>query len=327
MVAAALLAFLVTLVLEPVVIRLLVGRGVFDVPGERSSHTQPTPRGGGVAVVAGIVVGVLFSGSSVAVGLLVGILIAAGVGLLEDLRGVPIVMRILLTSVAAVTLMVALLLAGLPEGFLGILIPLVGVPWTLAVVNAVNFMDGINGISAITAIVGGIAYALLGRLANSDPLMVLGLVTAAAALGFAPYNVPRARAFLGDVGSYGIGAALASMSLLAVVEGLPLEAAIAPLALYLADTGVTIVRRVHSGEPWHLPHRCHAYQRLVVLGFAHVAVSVTVGVLTAVCAGLGAVSVVGSASARAVADGFLLVVLATYLALPRLLSTSGSVRG
>ena len=323
---ASLLAFSVTLVLGPVVIRRLTGRGILDVPGDRSNHTVPTPRGGGIAVMAGVLVGVLVAQSVLAVALLMGILIAAGVGALEDLRGVPIVPRLLLTSFAALALLAALAFAGLPAGLSGILILLVAVPWTLAVINAVNFMDGIDGISAATAIVVGSAYALLGRVADSDPLTVLGLVTAAAAAGFAPYNVPRALVFLGDVGSYGLGATFAAMSLLAVAEGLPLEAAIAPLALYLADTGMTIVRRVHAGEPWHLPHRRHVYQRLVALGFPHVGVSATIGALTAVCAGLGAVSVVGSTSARVVAGAGLLVVLATYLALPRLLAPSESAR-
>lgn len=326
MFTASLLAFSVTLVLEPAVIRRLKRRGILDFPGHRSNHTVPTPRGGGIAVMAGVLVGVLVAQSLLALGLLVGILIAAGVGALEDVRGVPIVPRLLLTSVAALALLAALAFAGLPADFSGTLILLVGLPWTLAVVNAVNFMDGINGISAATAIVGGCAYALLGRVVDSDPLTVLGLVAASAAVGFAPYNVPRALVFLGDVGSYGLGAIFAAMSLLAVAEGLPLEAAVAPLALYLADTGMTIVRRVRAGEPWQLPHKRHVYQWLVALGRSHVCVSATIGALTALCAGLGAVSVVGSTPARAAAGAGLLMVLAIYLALPRLLAPTKSGR-
>lgn len=93
------------------------------------------------------------------------------------------------------------------------LVLVIAIPWTLVVVNAVNFMDGINGISAATAIVGGGAYGLFGQAAGIEALTILGTVVAAAGLGFAPYNLPRARVFLGDVGSYGIGAAFAAMSL------------------------------------------------------------------------------------------------------------------
>jgi UDP-GlcNAc:undecaprenyl-phosphate/decaprenyl-phosphate GlcNAc-1-phosphate transferase len=128
---------------------------------------------------------------------------------------------------------------------------------------------------------------------------------------------------LGDVGSYGLGAAFAAMSLLAVTEGLRPEAAVAPLALYLADTGVTIARRVYAGEPWHLPHKRHVYQRLVALGLPHLTVSTMVAVLTAACGGLGVITLVGSNPVRLTADVGILAVLAGYLALPRLLTVRG----
>jgi UDP-GlcNAc:undecaprenyl-phosphate/decaprenyl-phosphate GlcNAc-1-phosphate transferase len=320
---ASVLAFCVTLVLEPLLIRRLTAHGVLDIAGVRSSHTMATPRGGGIAVIAGLLVGVVAGRNIVAIALLGGILIAAAVGAVEDLRGVGIAPRLLLTSFAALALVAALTLAPLPSGLLGVLIILIAVPWTMSVVNATNFMDGINGISAATAIVGGACFAVLGLAAHSEPLAVLGAASAAAAAGFAPYNAPRARVFLGDVGSYGLGAAFAAMSLLAVTEGLRPEAAVAPLALYLADTGVTIARRVYAGEPWHLPHKRHVYQRLVALGLPHLTVSTMVAVLTAACGGLGVITLVGSNPVRLTADVGILAVLAGYLALPRLLTVRG----
>lgn len=317
----ALLALLVTAALEPLLIRRLTKRAMLDVPGERSNHSIPTPRGGGVAVMAGLLVGIVFTADPAVIGLLGGILMTAGVGLLEDVRGLRIASRLLLTTVAAIALLASLTLDELPAGFYGGLLLVVAVPWTLAVVNAMNFMDGINGISAATGVVGGVAYSFLGYATDNDSLTALGLVVAAAMLGFAPYNVPVARVFLGDVGSYGLGAAFAAMSLLAVAGGLPLEAAVAPLALYLADTGATIVRRVHDGEPWQLPHKRHTYQQLVALGLPHVAVGAGVGILTMVCAALGAVSLFGSVLARTSAVVMLLIVLVAYLASPRLLAS------
>lgn len=321
----AILAFAVVLALEPVTIRMLTRRAVFDVPSERSNHTVSTPRGGGVAVMVAVTAGVLVTGDAVAVSLLAGVLVAASVGALEDLRGLPIGPRLLFTTVAALALLAALALEGLPPGLRGVLVVAIALPWTLALVNAVNFMDGINGISAATAIVGGGAYGLLGHVVGIEALTILGTVVAAAGLGFAPFNVPKARVFLGDVGSYGLGAAFAAMSLLAVSEGLPLEAAIGPLALYLADTGTTIVRRIRAGEQWYLPHKRHAYQQLVALGLPHVAVSLTVAMLTAICAALGAVSLSESVPARAAADAVLLTVLGIYLAAPRLLGARGQL--
>ncbi len=316
---SALLALVVTAALEPPLIWWLTRRAMLDVPGERSNHSVPTPRGGGIAVMAGLVVGIVFTADPVVIGLLGGILIAAVVGLLEDVCGLRIASRLLLTAIAAIALLAVLALGELPPGLYGGALLVVAVPWTLAVVNAMNFMDGINGISAATGVVGGVAYSLLGYATDNDSLTVLGLVVAAAMLGFAPYNVPVARVFLGDVGSYGLGAAFAAMSLLAVAGGLPLEAAVAPLALYLADTGNTIVRRVRDGEPWQLPHKRHTYQQLVALGLSHVAVGAAVGILTMVCAALGAVSLFGSVLARTSAVVMLLIVLVAYLASPRLL--------
>lgn len=325
MLTPALLAFAVALALQPVLIRFLTRRALFDVPTDRSNHTVPTPRGGGIALMLGVVVGVIVAGEVVAISLLAGVLVAAGVGTLEDLRGVRIGLRLLLTTIAALAILAALALQGLPTGLAGVLVAVIAVPWTLAVVNAVNFMDGINGISAATAIVGGVAYALVGQAVEIPALTILGMVVAAAGLAFAPFNVPHARVFLGDVGSYGLGAAFAAMSLLAVSEGIPVEAAVAPVLLYLVDTGTTIVRRIRAGEQWYMPHKRHTYQRLVALGRSHVAVSAAVAILTAVCAALGAVSLSGSVPARAAADAGLLMVLGIYLAAPRLLGAKGQL--
>lgn len=326
MLRAALLTFTVAVLLQPLVIRELTRRAVLDLPSDRSNHTVPIPRGGGIAVLAAVVAGVLVGGDPVALALLAGVLIAAGAGAVEDLRGLPIATRLLLTTVAAAALLVGLVAHGLLSGVAGGLVLVIAVPWSLAVVNATNFMDGINGISAATAIVAGSAYALLGGAVRSEPLVLLGSVVAAAGLGFAPYNMPRARVFLGDVGSYGIGAALAALSLLAVAEGLPVAAAVAPLALYLADTGATLLGRVRAGEPWRLPHKRHAYQRLVALGLPHTGVSALVAALTTVCAGLGAVTLLRSPTASLLAGVALLAVLGTYLSAPRLLAQRSGVR-
>lgn len=325
MLTAAILAFSIGIGLQPFVIRQLTRRAVLDIPGERSNHLVPTPRGGGIALVVAALSGAIAAQEVPAVALMGCVLVAASVGALEDFRGVQILPRLLLTGSAALALLATLTLLGLPSGLVGVLLLVIAVPWTVAVINAVNFMDGINGISATVAVVAGVSYALLGHAADMRSLTALGVIFAAVGLAFAPYNVPRARVFLGDVGSYGLGAALAAMSLLAVSQGLPLEAAVAPLAVYLTDTGTTIVRRIRAGEPWHLPHKRHVYQQLVALGLSHVTVSVLIGSLIALCALLGAASLLGSTTARFVADAALAMVLAVYLASPRLVARWTSV--
>ena len=274
--------------------------------------------------MCGVTVGTLWAGDRLGTALLVGILAVAAVGAWEDIRGVRIGERLLLTSVASALLFGAVAIQG--TAFPLLILGVITIPWTLAVVNAMNFMDGINGISAATTIVGGTAYALIGHFAGVDGLVVLGGTVAAASLGFAPFNVPRARVFLGDVGSYGLGAAFAAMSLLALAEGVPIEAAVAPLALYLTDTGSTIIARLRAGQSVVMPHKVHVYQRLVALGASHTRVSVGVGLLTGVCASLGAVSVAGDVPARILANTLLAALLVAYLGSPRLLAAARSRR-
>lgn len=323
MLAAALVAFAVSLVVQPLVIALLTRGRVLDMPTERSNHTTPTPRAGGIAVMVAITVGALVGGGSLLITLMAGVLIAAGIGLLEDLRGIGVGPRLMLTSLAAATLVAPLIREASDIAIIPLVI--VGVPWVLSVVNAFNFMDGINGISAATAVVAGIAYALLGYRVESEVASILGWIMTGAALGFLPYNVPRARVFLGDVGSYGLGAALATVSMVLVIEGVPLEAAVAPLAIYLADTATTILWRLRHGEPWRLPHKRHVYQRLVALGLPHTLVSAAVAAATAICAALGAVSLFADSAARIAADAAILLVLAVYLSSPHLLSPKARV--
>jgi UDP-GlcNAc:undecaprenyl-phosphate GlcNAc-1-phosphate transferase len=266
----------------------------------------------------GLIAGVVASGDSTAVSFLPGIVLIAGVGAWEDVFGVPIRMRLLTTALAACMLTLALEHTGLVVGYGSLLVLIVAVPASLAIVNAVNFMDGINGISAAYAVGGGVAYAFMGHVVGSTALQTLGLVVAAASLGFAPYNAPTAIVFLGDVGSYGLGAVLASLCLLSLVFGVPFEAALAPLAIYLADTGLTLARRIREGERLSSPHRRHTYQQLVAGGRPHGAVSASVGVLTLICAGLGAASMTGSLLLRLGGDLVMLIVVAGYLSSPSL---------
>lgn len=315
MLVAGLVAALVSILLQPVVINALRRHHVLDVPGGRSSHAVPTPRGGGIAVVLGVVVGASsFALHPPAVWMLLAVVLAAGVGLVEDVVGISVVPRLLLLGAA-----VAPVLASTePVRPIALVISVAGFAFVLAVVNAVNFMDGINGITAAVGVAAGAAYAMLAARQDNPGAAAVGAAVAGASIGFAPYNVPRARVFLGDCGSYGVGAALAGLAFALWAGGLTIEGAVAPLALYLVDTGTTLLRRIHQRESWHLPHRTHVYQRLTDAGWSHSRVSGLVLALVAACAGLGAVTG-GGALLRAVADFAILLVLCGYLALPRLL--------
>ncbi len=126
--------------------------------------------------------------------------------------------------------------------------------------------------------------------------------------------------FLGDVGSYFIGAWLAGVAVLGLREGVPPEAVLAPLVRYLADTGITLARRILRGERWYLPHREHAYQRLGAAGWSHMRVSLFVGVCLGACGALGMVSLGDSLLLRVVADLGIALILIAYVLSPRWLS-------
>jgi UDP-N-acetylmuramyl pentapeptide phosphotransferase/UDP-N-acetylglucosamine-1-phosphate transferase len=142
-----------------------------------------------------------------------------------------------------------------------------------------------------------------------------GLALAGASLGFLPYNFPQARLFLGDSGSYFIGGWQAALVIAGLRAGLPPEAVGAPLAIYLADTGTTLLKRIRAGDVWHQPHREHAYQRLIRQGWSHVRTTALVGLAVTICCVLGRMTI-GSLSARAAADVLLAATVLAYLALP-----------
>jgi len=299
--------FLVTLVASPLVRNLLERHDLLDRPNARSSHTQPVPRGGGITVAAGLLGGG-------AAGALVGLplpwallamaLALAAVGFLDDRSGLPAAPR--LTAQVVLGAVAGAVLGGPAAAVAGALV----VP---VVVNVVNFMDGINGMTSTTLAVWGASSAAAGLVHDSVPLAALGTMTAAGALGFLPWNAPRASMFLGDVGSYLFGGLVAGGILLAVDAGVPVWAVVAPLSVYLLDVFLTLARRALRRRPLMTAHREHVYQLLVGLGAAHLPVSlVAAGVALAVTVCWWTLPTAPATAATAVA-------LTLYAAMPALL--------
>ncbi len=328
MLSAPAVACLATLAATPIVIVSMHRLAAIDEVNARSSHHAPTPRGGGVAVALGLFAGVLTTvlarGSGDVPDLLplsAATALFGLIGLAEDVGGVTAMRRLALHTaasfaVAAMTVLGAVLgdpAPGLPM----VLLVCVAAPvWITGYVNAFNFMDGINGISALTAVLSGATLAALGAARDAPTVSAGGVIVAAAALGFLPFNFPRARVFLGDVGSYTLGAVLAVLTAQTVLAGVPPEAALAPSALYLADTTVTLIRRIRAGERWHTAHRSHVYQRLTIAGWSHPKVTGLVGVTTLAVVVLS-LAAFGPLPVRLLGDGAALAVLAVYLTVPR----------
>ncbi len=288
---------------------------MLDIPNHRSSHDVTTPRGGGLAVVVAVVLGSMAATpSDSAIWILIGGCLALGaVGLVDDLQGVDPTAR--LSAQVLVGALAGLLLPH-PVGLLAA-VALCAL-WVASFVNAFNFMDGINGISALTGLVAGIAYATMGYSYDDSAALTFGAAMAGACLSFLPYNAPRARVFLGDVGSYALGFAIAAIGWVVWAAGAPLVLALAPTSVYLVDTGFTLLRRLQRGEPITQAHREHVYQRLTQAGWSHLRTSIFV-------AGVQGVVIVAAALGASVSPWLVLLavpVLGLYLLSPRVLQRS-----
>ena len=319
--APVLFAFAVSLILAPAVLFLVRRLRVLDVPSARSSHVVATPRGGGIACAVGATLGVLVAGGMPTGA--TGLLIAAGlfglIGLADDLRTTSPFIRLALQVGASLAALPWLLseLAG-PAAWraafaVGVVV------WLVGYVNVFNFMDGINGISACQATVAGLAWCAIGGIEEEPLLRVAGAVVAAGALAFAPFNMPSARMFLGDVGSYFLGGWLAVLMVIALRAGVPVEAAAGPVAVYLVDAGTTLVRRIKRGDRWYEAHREHVYQRLTGMGWSHTRTTAVVSIATALCCVLGAASLQDAMALRVGADAVAVGVLSLYVLAPSLL--------
>jgi UDP-GlcNAc:undecaprenyl-phosphate GlcNAc-1-phosphate transferase len=310
---------------EPLTIALLRRLAVLDVPGTRSSHSVPTPRGGGAPIAVGLIAAVLIApgGGPARPALAAAIGFFGLLGLLDDLRSLPVRSRLLLQAAAAAV--VALVLVSstwLPPLALAAGVTVVAV-WLVGFVNAFNFMDGVNGISGAHALIGGVAYACLAAWRGDGFGLAAGLALAAGAGAFLPWNAGQAQVFLGDVGSYSIGAALAVLAVRLVLLGVPAEAVAGPVALYLADVAWTLQRRIRGGERWLEAHRTHVYQRWCDAGWSHQEVTVLTSALTVLLCLLGVAGLHGGLAARAGADLAGFAVLAAYLGSPALFQRIG----
>lgn len=246
-------------------------RQLVDLPGERRSHRVPTPRGGGmglaVAIAAAAVALAARSPGETALfaAFIAALLLVAGIGWLDDHRPLPARVRIGVHAVAALVLASAYWGVerhpGIAAGaFVAVLV----------LTNAWNFMDGIDGMAATQAALVGAALGF----ANGGAWQWLALALVAAACGFLPFNLPRARIFLGDVGSGALGLTVAVL-VVSAGRGDPTSwlLLLLPLSAFLVDTGLTLLRRIVRRERWWSAHVQHAYQRLAARTGGHLRVT------------------------------------------------------
>ena len=314
--------------LLPIFVRpLLAKAGVLDVPNARSSHTAPTIRGMGittaVALPAAVLVAVFLpqsgntrQGALTLVVILGVVLAASAIGWIEDIRGLSVKIRagLQLTVGGLATAAVAILDPGEQQLWL---IP-IGAIAVAAYVNVANFMDGINGISGTHGLLVGGFYAYAGYVAGHSWMVYVGIAIAMAFGGFLPWNLSRNKVFLGDVGSYLLGASIAVTAMCAFLAGVPPEYIFSPVLIYLVDTFVTFLRRLLAGERWYAAHRQHVYQRLTIVGLSHVQATAVVCGATIVVSVLGIVAAEGGSVTQVVATAVGFAVVLAYLRTPTL---------
>ncbi len=256
---------------------LTIGR--LDIPNERSSHTVPVPRGGGISIVATFLAGITIMTvtgwlpSNIVAVLVIGALVAC-IGYIDDHKPVAPLMRAAVHFEAAIAGVAAMGgVAPLDLGFViwdwgwfGNLIAVVGVVW---MINLYNFMDGIDGIASIEAIFVTIVTGFLLLATGNLPMALILFALAAAVAGFLTLNFPPAKIFMGDVSSGFLGYTLAVLALTSAKAGFNIWVWIVLLGVFIVDTFITLLRRLLRHEKWYAAHRMHAYQHATTFYKGH----------------------------------------------------------
>jgi UDP-GlcNAc:undecaprenyl-phosphate GlcNAc-1-phosphate transferase len=264
--------------LSAVVVRAMVAVRVLDQPNARSAHSEPTPKGGGVGIVAAFLVGIVVLYRYAAFARLADPYFLAVIGaatamalvaLLDDLLNWPFTVKLGAQILAASVAVGSGLylrdyrlpyIGGFYVGWLG---PLITIGWILLATNAMNFIDGLNGLAAGVTMVAAAALAGIAAFHDGWFAYFTALLLVAGVAGFLPFNFPRARIFMGDVGSQFCGFVLAVLAVVASrFEGVELSFLLVPMLLsgVLFDVIFTLVRRLLRGEKLARAHRGHLYQ-------------------------------------------------------------------
>jgi UDP-N-acetylmuramyl pentapeptide phosphotransferase/UDP-N-acetylglucosamine-1-phosphate transferase len=303
---SSLLAALTSFALAAVFVRVLVSNGLFgtiiDIPNERSSHSVPVPRTGGLGIMAAAAVTwVVFSPGSYAETVVAAGLLSA-VSFLDDARGLSVRARLVVQGGVA-----ALFLALAYQGPWFLLLPaLLAIVW---MINLYNFMDGSDGLAGGMSVAGFGAYAVASYSGGLSGLSVLAAVLAGAAAGFLIWNFHKARIFMGDSGSVPLGFLAAAIGLLGWQAGLwPMWFPVLVFSPFIADASVTLLKRYLRGERLSQAHRSHYYQRVLRMGLGHRGTALAAYALMLATAG-------SALAARAWPDAAVIVLLAAWVAI------------
>lgn len=266
------LSFVLSYILTGIIRRYALVRNLIDIPNERSSHSMPTPRGGGLSIVIVFLLFLPFlawaewvSWNNVFSLIGSGFLVAV-IGFLDDHGHIAARWRLLGHFIAAGW--VLYWLGSLPPLYFmghnyslewfGFLLAAIYMVWLL---NLYNFMDGIDGLASLEAVSVCLGAAVFLCLSSNDEFWVLPIILAAASFGFLLWNFPPAKIFMGDAGSGFLGFILAVMSIqMTWINPLLFWSWIILLGVFIVDATFTLIRRILRGEKIYEAHRSHSYQ-------------------------------------------------------------------
>jgi Fuc2NAc and GlcNAc transferase len=286
-----------------------MAQDLLDIPNNRSSHTVPTPRGGGLAIVIVLLMSGVVSlflpqaPIDVLVCLLLATLAFSLLGWQDDKHDLPASVRFLIQLLIAVFASGWLLWAAVPgysTSFALLALLLLSTLWIAWMANLYNFMDGIDGISAVESLILGATTSYWFAISGVASMAIICIAVAGASVGFMRWNWSPAKIFMGDVGSLALGAFFAIIAIIGTTRlDIPLLAFLILYAVYLADSGVTLLHRIIKKEKWWQAHRSHFYQRAVQSGFSHAQVSLSVMALNIIFAVLASLLIMGIINATA----------------------------
>lgn len=311
-------AFLVALILTPVVRNLAVRMGAVDDPKKdrdpgRRMHRDPVPRMGGLAIVLGFLLSTLIfvplTGQTK--GTLLGSVIIVVLGIFDDIYDLRAKFKLAVQIIAALiavftgnvieNLSNPNIFSSNPYWHLGILAVPITVVWIVAMTNAVNLIDGLDGLACGVSSISSLTLLVIALLVGEPEVALIVAALAGGCLGFLPYNMNPAKIFMGDTGSTFLGYILAVISIQGLFKWYTLISFVVPFLLFglpIFDTCFAFIRRIaHGQSPMH-PDRGHVHHRLIDMGFSQKQAVAVLYVITAIL-GLSAVVLTTSGAVKA----------------------------
>ncbi|MSO96291.1 MAG: undecaprenyl/decaprenyl-phosphate alpha-N-acetylglucosaminyl 1-phosphate transferase [Thermoleophilia bacterium] len=289
----AAIALLIVVLLTPAVGGMARLLGVVDNPEERRLNRRPIPRLGGLAIFMGILVPALafLDLSSEMRGILLGAAVACVVGVIDDFRGLAPAPKLAgQVLAAAIPTFFGVWIDHFTLPFLGAvdLPPWIGIPitvvWIVAVMNMVNFLDGMDGLASGVCAISGVTFAVIALSLGKIDAAVLSAIVAGACVGFLRHNFFPARIFMGDSGALVLGYTLAAVSVVGLLKTASTVVLFLPLlvlAVPIIDTSFVVLKRLKYRQPLSTADRSHLHHRFINIGFSQRRAALTMWAWTA----------------------------------------------